>query len=90
MHENLRWHPCRSEPSGWHRFVASGDPAAAAVGTYCVSLAIRAIADPGAATAGADDGGADFREFSLSPEPFCGPDDAALELAGMIEFDPAA
>src|SRR5258708_9967362 len=41
----------------------------AAVRTYCVSLAIRAIANSRARRdlAGADHGGADLREFSLSP-----------------------
>ena len=60
--------------AGWHRFVAAGDrePAGLAiVGTYCVSLAVRAIADSGAAgdATGADHGGADFREFYAITAP---------------------
>ena len=74
---------------GWHRFVASGDQRPAglpAVGTYCVPLAVRAIADSGATCdpAGADHGGADFREFSLSPHVCRGSHDAALEFAANI------
>src|SRR5258706_14916273 len=51
------------------RLARSRPAGLAIVRTYCVSLAIRAIANSRARRdlAGADHGGADLREFSLSP-----------------------
>jgi hypothetical protein len=51
--------------------------------SYCVSLAVRAIADSWATRdpAGADERGADFRAFSRSPRVYLN------EAGEMIEFE---
>jgi hypothetical protein len=57
-----------------------------AVGTYCVSLALRAIADSGAARdpAGADHGGQIFENFRYHRTFIGGSHDVALEFAANI------
>src|SRR5436190_539308 len=68
--------PAAGDPrklASFRGFPRCRDPAAIAVRTYFVSLAHAAIADPRPRrdVAGADDSGADFREFYLSPQLCC-------------------
>jgi hypothetical protein len=60
---------------GWHRFVASGDrdllaPLLAEHIVFRSPFVQSPIPGPACDAIGADHGGADFREFSLSPH-FC-------------------
>jgi len=85
----MHWRLCRNGP--WtlaslcrdRRSRPAGHPA---VGTYCVSLAVPAIADPRAHgdPAGADHGDPDFRDFRYHRTFVAGSHDVALEFSANI------